>query len=272
MKFNRLISLICAGILLNFFPGFCTLNAQVMNAGNETPGEKNRSTVILSYKDTLTLASFSEFDLRVKMKTGYQLSAISLGFYYPPEYLKIDSIVLADNVQGFYYSDTNGLIIIAWSDVNPINIPGEGTLLTLRMNTLDLTKLIGTIKLGLYESSEFADQSANIIEGVELEVPEIQYRVPDDTLFEDLVTVGPNPFYDKLSVYFYLKADSRVSISLIDFSGRVIYPPSERSYLKGHHIIRLDASDISGGKYYLKYESANEIESKVKIITLIALR
>jgi hypothetical protein len=237
-----------------------------------TGSKKDGPTVSLLYKDTLTLPSFTAFDLQVKMITGYEISAISLGFYYPQEYLQIDSVVLADNVQGFYYSDTNGLIIIAWSDVNPINISDEGTLLTLRMNTLDLKELIGTIKLGLYESSEFADQFANIIEGVELEVPEVQYLVPTDTLFADSVTVGPNPFYDYLSIYFYLKADSRVRISLCDISGMEIYRAKETAYTKGTHQVKLYALNLSNGIYLLKFEIRNSEGSSTKLIKVMALR
>lgn len=272
MRVNLSLSLRCAGILLFFFAGYYTLNAQGAYPGIESSRGKDGPSVILSYKDTLSLPSFYEFDLQVRMKTGYELSAISLGFHYPTEYLQIDSVVLAEHVQGFYSSDTDGLFLMAWSDINPIMIPDEGTLLTFKMKTLDLSELTGTIKLGLYESSEFADQSANIIEGVELEVAEIQYLIPADTLVADFVTVGPIPFYDYASVDFGLKTDSRVRITLCDLCGNEIYPVTDANYPKGEHEVKLYALDLSNGIYLLKFEIGNSEGSSVKLIKVMALR
>ena len=234
--------------------------------------KKDSATVILIYKDTLSLPSFTRFDLLVKMKTGYQISAISLGFYYPQEYLEIDSMTLADNTQGVYSSDTNGLFILAWSDINPINIPDEGTLVTFKMKTLDLSKLNGTIRLGLYESSEFADQSANVIEGVRLEVPEIQFFNPIDTTSENDVTFGPNPFNNHATVSFYLKAESMVRISLWNVSGLEVFRTEETSYQEGMHYVELNALDVSIGTYLLKLEIGNSAGSEIKLIKVMAVR
>jgi hypothetical protein len=273
MKVNLSVGLRCAGILWLFISGFLNLNAQLNDTYYKLPGEKDGRAVILSYNDTLSLPSSTEFDLPVKMKTGYGISAISLGFYYPPEYLQIDSVVLADHVQGFFSSDTNGLFMIAWSDINPINIADSGVLVTFSMRTLDLTALLGTIKLGIYESSEFADQSANIIEGVELEVPEIQYLVPDttDIISTDSISVGPNPFYDYLSIDIYLKADSKVRISLCDLNGNEVYLATEMDYQKGLQETRLNSIDLSKGVYLMKIEIRNSEGSTTKLIKVMTL-
>jgi hypothetical protein len=280
MKIKLLTFFVCGGLILLFLLNFFSLSAQVntnrtIDAGKVNASEKKDGpTVSLFYKDTLSFPSFAEFDLQVKMKTGYEISAISLGLYYPQEYLEITGVVLADSVQGFYSSDTNGLIIVAWSDINPINIMNEGTILTLRMNALDLSGLTGTIKLGIYESSEFADKSANIIEGVELEIPEIQYLIPDpiDSIMGNYVKVYPNPFDDFAAINFYLKADSKVRISLSDLYGNEIYPAKETDYPKGDHQVKLHGLDLSKGVYLLKFEIINEGKTGSKLIKIISIR
>jgi len=236
--------------------------------------EKNDTTVSLFYKDTLSFPSFTEFNLQVKMKTGHEISAISLGFYYPQEYLGITGMELADSVQGFYYSDTNGLIIVAWSDINPINIIDDGTVITLRMNTLDLTGLTGTIKLGLYEASEFADQSAHVIEGVILEVPEINYLVPDpiDSISGNYVKVYPNPFKDYTAINFGLKADSRVRISLFNLTGMEWKNLIDESYPKGTYQVKLHGLGLSKGAYILKFDIINEEKTSSKLIKIVSIR
>jgi hypothetical protein len=254
-----------------------SLTARVTNnqsdyVDNGSGSKKDSPTVTLLYQDTLSLPSFTRFDLLVKMKTGYQISAISLGFYYPQDYLEIDSVSLANITQGVYSSDTNGLVIVAWSDINPISVPDEGTIMTLRMKTLDLSGLAGTIKLGLYELSEFADQSANVIQGVQLEVPEIQYKNPIDTTSDNNVTFGPNPFNDHATVRFYLKAESMVRISLWDVSGLEVFRTEETSYKEGMHYVELNALDVSIGTYLLKLEIGNSAGSETKLIKVMALR
>lgn len=264
---------------LIFLLCFNVINAQVNNylstySGNKPGSEKDGPTVSLLYSDTLSLPSFTEFTLPVIMKTGNEISAISLGFYYPEEYLEITGITLADSVQSFYYSDTNGLFIVAWSDINPINIIDEGTVISLRMNTLDMTGLSGTIKLGIYESSEFADSSANIIEGVELEVSEIQYLVPDpiDSISGNYVKVYPNPFDDYASINFYLKADSKVKISLCNLNGMKVNQAEETDYPEGAHQVKLHGLDLSKGMYLLKFEIRNSEGSGTKLIKIVSIR
>lgn len=279
MKIKHLAVYILPGFILLFLFNTAALIAQA-RINEASPVQifdsnvKDGPTVSIIYKDTLTLPSFTEFNLSVKMKTGSEISAISLGFYYPRDFLEITGIVLADSVQGFYYSDTNGLMIIAWSDINPINILDEGTILTISMNALDLTELIGTIKLGIYEFSEFADQSANIIEGVELEVPEIQFLVPDpiDSISGNYVSVYPNPFDDFTAINFYLKTESNVKITLCDLNGMTIYLAKETAYLKGAHQLKLYGIDLPRGLYLLKFEIGNPEGSWVKLIKIMALR
>jgi len=279
MKIKLLTVCLRPTITLIFSLCFYIINAQVntnqtTDAGFSPGLEKDGPTVSLLYKDTLSFPSFTEFNLPVRMKTGNEISAITLGFYYPQEYLEITGITLADSIQGFYYSDTNGLLIVAWSDINPISIMDDGTVLRLRMNTLDLTGLSGTIKLGIYESSEFADKSANIIEGVELEVPEIQYLVPDpiDSISGNYVIVYPNPFDDYAAINFYLKADSQVKISLCDLSGMELFKAKETAYPEGAHQVKLHGLDLSKGVYLLKFEIGNSEGFGSKLIKIVSIR
>jgi len=97
------------GVILLFSLYFHAINAQLninqtANAGFIPGSEKDGPTVSLIYKDTLSIPSFTEFIVPVIMKSANEISAISLGFYYPEEYLEIKSMELADGTQGFSYS------------------------------------------------------------------------------------------------------------------------------------------------------------------------
>jgi hypothetical protein len=279
MKFRPLtINLRTGAIILLLFCLY-TLKAQVSSfpkAGiSSIPGnDKDGPTVSLLFNDTLSVPSYTEFSIPVIMKTGQEISAISLGLYYPQEFLEITGMELADSAQGFNYSDTNGLFTLAWSDVNPINIINGGAVMYLRMKSLDLAGLTGTIKLGINEYSEFADKSANVIEGVVLEIPEIQFLSPDpdDSLGGNYILVFPNPFDDFTTVNFYLKTESKVRMSLFNMAGLEMLQLPDAVYPKGTYQVKLHALYLSKGIYLLKFEVINEGQSNSKLIKILAIR
>lgn len=227
-------------------------------------------TVNLVYEDTLILPSFTEFDLPVKLKTGAGISAMSLGFYYPQDLLEISGLELAAGFQGYNYNITDSSIIMVWSAINPVTIPDNDTLLTLKMKTMELSGLTGTIKLDIYELSEFADGSANIIEGIVLEMPEIRYLEPDidDSLGQNYVRVFPNPFDDFITINFYLEEESRVKISLCNPAG-VEVKHEESIYPEGTHREVLYAADFAKGIYLLKFEIATQDSNYAKMFKIL---
>ena len=231
-------------------------------------------SVSLVFKDTLTLPSLTEFSLPVRMKTGHEISAITLGLYFPQQYLEITGMQLAHVSQGYHYNIHDSLFNLVWSDINPIALNDDDTLLILEMKTLDLSLLSGTIRLGLNESSEFADISADVIEGVVLEMPEINYFNPGpiDTLTGFYVTVNPNPFSDFATVNFSLTEKSRVKISIENLSGMEIIQLADGDFPRGPNQVRLYASDLSNGIYLLKFEMKNSLRSGSKVIKVFSLR
>ena len=261
--------------VLIFFMRIILLQPQLVLSQNTEKGfksiiEQNDTTVSLVYKDTLSVPSFFEFSLPVIMKTGQEISAISLGLYYPEGYLEITGIEPANDMQGINYQATDGFFNMVWSNINPVIITDEDTLMTLQMRSLDLAGLSGTIKLGIYEFSEFADQSANIIEGVVLEIPEIKYLIPDTIEF--ITGIYPNPFDEFTSINFYLKNESQVEISLFNIAGMEINQLTDAIYPEGAHQVKLYALDLSKGIYLLKFTVKNDEQSSSKVNKIISIR
>jgi hypothetical protein len=271
MKISNLTTYIRPGTFALFLLCFNTLSGQVNFAQD---GEKDAPTVSLFYHDTLSIPSFTEFSIPVIMKTGHEVSAISLGFYFPQEYLEVTGVEMADGAQGYSYSTTDSLLMIAWSSVTPINILDDGTVVTLKMKSIDLSALSGTIKLGIFKPSEFADQSANVIEAVILEIPEIQYLQPDtsDSLDGNYILVYPNPFKEFTTINFYLKADSKVKISVFNPAGMKILQMPDSDYPQGTYQVYLHAVDFSKGIYVLKFEAISEENSSSKLIKILVIR
>jgi hypothetical protein len=262
--FSRYIFTVFPLIFLVFF----TAKAQ------ETAILRADPTVSLVYKDTLRLPSFFAFELPVRIKSSYSISAISLGFYFPEEDLVIDTMEMIDGTKGYYYSITSGLFRMAWSDVIPINTETNDSIIVLKMNTLDISDLRNTIRLLLYAASEFADQNANIIENVVLEIPEIEFLKPDpvDSIAGNYVNIYPNPFNDYTTIYFSLKTESQVKISISNISGMELKMFEEKTYTEGNYMQKLDGLDLAKGVYFLKFEIRNPEASGSKLFKIFSIK
>lgn len=235
-----------------------------------SPAKKSMQSVDLIQEGNISVASFTEFSLPVKMKTGMEAGAISLGFYYPQDLLEITGAELSNGNNSFSWTAIDGLFRMAWCDLNALNIPSEGVFLTLKMKTKDLSNLNNSIFLGLYEYSEFADVSANVAEGVILSVPAIDKLVTgiNTNLADIKLSVYPNPFSDKSRIDFSLSKESKVKFTLYDLIGNHVADIADAQYTTGNQHVKLDATGLAQGMYILKMELNND-PAQQKMIKIV---
>ena len=73
------------------------------------PAKKSTESVGLVHEGTISVPSFTEFDFPVKLKYGMDVGAISLGFYYPEQYLEITDARLENGNNSFSWTAADGL-------------------------------------------------------------------------------------------------------------------------------------------------------------------
>lgn len=98
----------------------------------------------------------------------------------------------------------------------------------------------------------------------ELNIRLFPYIPPDDEII-DSIAIGPNPFFDQLSIHIWSLEQDEISISLFDPGGRKIIPESRISLVQGENNIILDCTNLASGIYILKITRSTGIK-KVKII------
>jgi hypothetical protein len=265
-------------VLVLFICNFC-ISAQYHESDEFQEINDNKAvfvdtTVSLIYDDTLIVQSYSKFDLPVNMQVGSKISAISLGLFFPDNYLDITGMELTGVAQGYYFNVKDSLFFMAWSNITPIEITDNSPVITLHLKTLDLTGLTSTLKLELEVNSEFADESANVIDGVVLSIPEIMWPAPDpeDTLSGRYLKVYPNPFKENTIVEFYLESDSHVKITLCNVAGESLSPVTDASYAKGFHQLPVSAVKFSKGICLLKFEADDGVKSWKELIKVFPIR
>lgn len=254
-----------------FFFASALLAAQPRSVFDAKADPASDTTVHLAYRDTIFILPDYPVEMPVIMTAGEEISAISLGLIFPEEYLRIDSMALADGVKGFNYNVKDSLFTMAWSSVSPIVMSDGDTLLRLFMRTYDLAGISGAIRMSLSASSEFADGSASIIPDVQLEVPELYYKLPDpdDTTGNGYLKIFPNPFDEHARIEFYLGNASTVRIYLCNILGETVAPLIDRQYDKGLHYVELSAANYSKGAYLLKFSADDGIEKKVMVRKIV---
>jgi hypothetical protein len=162
---------------------------------------------------------------------------------------------------------------MVWSDLNPIQNDENDTIITLHMRSLDISSLSNTLKLELYEMSEFTDMDLSTIEGVVLEIPEIRYPLPDpaDTISGYYVKVYPNPFNFYTTVDITLKEESNISMSVHNPEGKKVRDWGEKIYPEGNSLIRVYEAELSKGVYFLKVKISNPGFSSTRLFKIFPI-
>lgn len=235
------------------------------------PAKKDNPPVNLAYNGSVEVNSFTEFDLPVTLKTGMKTGAISLGFNFPEEYFEIVGVELTNGSQNHLFGAGDGLVRIAWCDLNPMNIGNEQVMLTLKMKSLDLTGLSGSVSLELYEYSELADEYGNQVQGVWIEIPEIVCLTTGigNNYHQEPFMVYPNPATSDQPLYINLQKESDVRILVINEMGQQVMVRDEKGMAAGNHELVMDKSLLSTGVYLLRIEVQNSDFTSTKVIKMV---
>lgn len=235
------------------------------------PVAKSVESLSLVYEGIQQVASFAEFDMVVKVKQNATAGAISLGFYYPEEYLEINGAELADGNANIVSNAEEGLFRMAWCDLSPLVVNGDEALVILHMKAKDLSGLTGSIMLSLFEDCELADPMAQVIDGIVISIPEIEYLATgiEHPSLKMAMKVSPNPFHGSTTITFNLVNSSKVKLALYDMTGILIADITESDLTAGSQQIELKADGIRPGIYMLKAVLNNNGEEHTEIVKLV---
>jgi len=221
-----------------------------------TPATKSALSSGLVLEGTLQVESNTEFEFPVRLKAGMQVGAISLGFYYPEQYLEIVGAKLANGFSDFSWTAVDGLFKMGWCDRNTLDVNDNEIVVILRMKAKDLSNLKAGIELEMYEYCEFADGLATPNNWQIVSIPTINAKaigIDDGSKLVGL-SVYPNPITLKSVIEFSLEKEGNVHISLLNSVGTFVKDLENNELSSGNHKVELDASNLKPGIYLLKIE------------------
>ena len=103
-------------------------------------------------------------------------------------------------------------------------------------------------------------ESVNIVvkdrNGCTFEIGDVVLSSND--IFENVeVFAAPNPFTSDLNLYFNLKQETELNLTIFDINGRLVKNILSKKYVSGENFVKIDASNFESSIYIVKIASAN---------------
>ncbi len=213
-------------------------------------------------KDGIIYASQNDIvELPIKVNDFLSLGAVTLEILYDANL--IDVIGLNSSLNNLKFNIINGKIRIVWADCEAVNFQPNDVLLTLKLSLK--TRISSSADLiSFTNNTEFADGNGNIINFMNLKTSNIE---TDEN--QDILSIFPNPFNDKITINYKLPFDGTVKLKLYNYTGSCVSELKNEFQYKGYYSLDFDANYLSYGIYMATISlknGENEFFKTVKIV------
>ena len=213
--------------------------------------------VILHTSVIMTINSFEEFEIPLRLKTSSAVASISLAMKYP---LESATFVGARGPEGMLSAANNGVVRIAWFGAeHALHLKENDVVLTIRFKP---TGRIKDFDLTLDPTSQITDDLATVLTGVGIEIPSIEASVPS------VFALGqnyPNPFNPSTMISYQVPNPSSVSLSVFNTLGQVVATLVGEKKEAGYYTVKWNAK-VPSGIYFYRLQAGEFIETKKMIL------
>jgi hypothetical protein len=164
---------------------------------------------------------------------------------------------------------------IGWNSVNPVNIPADGSLVTLKLKTTEAFTSGQSIVLGLIGDplNELADESFNSIEYAVLVVDVVDnlaVGINGQTDANPLTLSNyPNPFSNLTTVSYSIPVDGKVVLEVYTLLGQHLTTLVQETQAAGKYSLKFDGETLQQGIYSVRLRLTNEkvnLERSIKFV------
>ncbi|MEI7982246.1 MAG: T9SS type A sorting domain-containing protein, partial [Bacteroidota bacterium] len=234
------------------FQGLCV--GDVNGSYIPMPGDWTPRQVKMASPGTIEVSPGQTFELPINAASDMIIGAVSLFIPYPVDLLEAIQVSMEQGSPVF--NITNGEIRIAWSEVEPLNLKAEETLLTLRLRAKESFTGDQLIELHPTNDSELADDIGKPLLRAELSTLIIKPLKPNGT-DEQIGTVSsfrvyPNPAQDVVFVEATLESQAECGFQMMNGVGREVKTIPVKRFDKGTIRLSINTSDLPNGLYSLK--------------------
>jgi hypothetical protein len=242
-----------------------TLNYGDVNKSNNPPSTKDMPAIDLVYDGTLNVVAGQEFELPIRVAQPMQLGAVTLNLNYNTNLIQVVDV---NQISGMVTNLSNGMVSVAWSSLNPMNLNDNDAILVLKVKALgqvDASQDLFSISNG----SELADAHANIYTDVKLKA----FGITTDPAVTDyfLSSNRPNPFSNNTQIEYTMPESGKVKLSVMDMLGQEIAVLVDANQSAGAYTVDFNGSNLKQGVYIYKIvvqgETRDFIETRRMVIS-----
>jgi hypothetical protein len=230
-------------------------------------GDVNGSNVPVAKKSSAQNVSFNRegelevsgntVSLPIHLENQKSTGAISLRISYPSEMVSVENVLVSNSAGNVFYTAENGILSIAWADINAIEPGDKKALLNIQFIIDNEAVFENGLQLTPFENNELADAKADIIESVVLSYPAIvrtARNVDVNTAFQFGAAATPNIFKDNSILEYTLPETGKVNCKMYNVQGKLVAELLSQTGTSGNHRLDLNGSRLKSGIYIIRLE------------------
>lgn len=227
--------------------GLCTGD---VNASDVPVVAKSSAAFYFNQKGNDAKISKEMIDLPVSIDKGIRLGALTFAINYPNDKVEITGI--ESKIAGICSAFANGVITIAWDDLNPVSFKSGETLFTVKLKCRDAKLNFSSPDFSYSAESELADENGNPIEKTIYSIPSINTSVLENYKLDQNY---PNPFNPETTIRYFIPKESVVLIEVYNTLGAKVKELVNETKGAGNYELKFKGADLSSGIYFYSIKS-----------------
>ncbi|MHC1706282.1 MAG: M4 family metallopeptidase [Bacteroidales bacterium] len=250
--------------LMYHFKGIC---AGDVDASYLPPNIKPEPTLDLVYPGTTIIQINEVIDIPIRIGKEAEVGAISLILNYRTEFIDIVDVISGSSQGDLVFTDSGGVIRIAWYNLEPMKLGKGDILLYIRLKAKDLPGNLITL-FNLETESSLADRKAKTLTDVPLLMNKMKIEVPSSyAVFQ----CHPNPFASGTAIHYSLPEKAKVKVIIYDVLGIKLQTLLDEEKDKGNYTLTWDGIQYQEGTYIAEFQAFNEGFEFRKTIRMIKM-
>lgn len=263
-----------ASIALNYTTP-TTLNIKAMCYGDVNGSYQPSSTksVFAVSSNSVSNVNKNRFKIPVQLVGDQAIGAATIHLWYDARMVDIKELV--SPIPDLIYTIEEGWIHIAWSSLEPLSLPADGTMFTLVGRAHQEIYSYNEIFM-LGNETQFADMQCNILSNVYLNINRMNtFKTGiEDALPDYTINCFPNPVHHSLSIAYSLPESGQVEITIVNSLGETIAKIADNTQDAGSYLLKFDpiSYGLNNGVYYCRMQVNGQSSDFSKVVRIVYMK
>lgn len=260
---------------LGYTAGTALLDIKAMCYGDVNGSYQPSSTksVFAVSSNSVSNVNKNRFKIPVQLVGDRPIGAATIHLWYDARLVEIQELVTT--IPDLLYTIEKGWIHIAWSNLQPLSLPPDGTMFTLVGRAHQEIYSYDEVFM-LSNETQFADMQCNILPNVYLNINRLNtFKTGiEDVLPDYSVNCFPNPVQSTLSIAYVLPERGQVEITILNSLGETITKIADNTQDAGSYLLKFDPvrNGLTNGVYYCRMQVNGQSSDFSKVVRIVYMK